>query len=58
MPKTIELLPKTFNYTIGINNEENEILIENKEIKGNNYTINIFLVYIFLLSKYIYVKQY
>ncbi len=46
MPKTIELLPKTFNYTIGINNnknnlekkinnEENEILIENKEIKGN-----------------------
>lgn len=58
MPKTIELLPKTFNYTIGINNEENEILIENKEIKGNNYTTNIFLVYIFLLSKYIYVKQY
>ena len=46
MPETIELLPKTFNYTIGINNnknnlekknnnEENEILIENKEIKGN-----------------------
>ena len=47
MPKTIELLPKTFNYTIGINNnknnlekyinnnEKNEILIENKEIKGN-----------------------
>jgi hypothetical protein len=47
MPKTIELLPKTYNYTIGINNknnieknvnnnnEENEILIENKEIKGN-----------------------
>ena len=47
MPKTIELLPKTFNYTIGINNEENnlekdinnneknEILIANKEIKGN-----------------------
>jgi hypothetical protein len=46
MPKTIELLPKTFNYTIGINNnknnlekkinnEENEILIENEEIKGN-----------------------
>ena len=45
MPKTIELLPKTFNYTIGINNnknnlekyinnnEKNEILIENKEIK-------------------------
>ena len=58
MPKTIELLPKTFNYTIGINNEENEILIENKEIKGNNYTTNIFLVYIFLLSKYIYVKLY
>jgi len=35
MPKTIELLPKSFNYTIGINNEENEILIDNKEIKGN-----------------------
>jgi hypothetical protein len=51
MPKTIELLPKTSNYTIGINNiekdniqninknnnisEENKILIENKEIKGN-----------------------
>lgn len=47
MPKTIELLPKTFNYTININNnknnlekdinnnEKNEILIENKEIKGN-----------------------
>ena len=47
MPKTIELLPKTFNYTIGINNnknnlekdinnnEKNEILIESKEIKGN-----------------------
>lgn len=35
MPKTIELLPKTFNYTIGINNEENKILIENKKIKGN-----------------------
>jgi len=35
MPKTIELLPKTYNYTIGINNEENKILIENKEIKGN-----------------------
>ena len=46
MPKTIELLPKTYNYTIGINNknnieknvnsnEQNEILIENKEIKGN-----------------------
>ena len=47
MPKTIELLPKTFNYTIGINNnknnlekyinnnEKNEIIIENKEIKGN-----------------------
>ena len=46
MPKTIELLPKRYNYTIGINNknnieknvnndEENKILIENKEIKGN-----------------------
>lgn len=50
MPKTIELLPKAYNYTIGINNiekdiiqninknnnnEENKILIENKEIKGN-----------------------
>tara|TARA_Y100000389_G_scaffold89980_1_gene86495 strand:- start:209 stop:379 length:171 start_codon:yes stop_codon:yes gene_type:complete len=51
MPKTIELLPKTFNYTIGINNiekniiqninknnnfsEVNKILIENEEIKGN-----------------------
>ena len=46
MPKTIELLPKTYNYTIDINNknnieknvnndEENKILIKNKEIKGN-----------------------
>lgn len=46
MPKTIELLPKTFNYTIGINNknniekdiinnEVNKILIENKQIEGN-----------------------
>lgn len=47
MPKTIELLPKTYKYTIGINNnknniekdiinnEENKILIENKQIEGN-----------------------
>ncbi|MHC5088236.1 MAG: hypothetical protein ACYSOT_01315 [Planctomycetota bacterium] len=47
MPKTIELLPKTYNYTIGINNKnniekniiqninKNNISEENKEIKGN-----------------------
>jgi hypothetical protein len=34
MPKTIELLPKTYKYTIGINNNKNKILIENKQIEG------------------------
>ena len=36
MPKTIELLPKTFNYTIGINKNKNNLekdIINSEEIK-------------------------
>ncbi len=32
MPKTIGLLPKTFNYTIGINNNKNNL---EKDINNN-----------------------
>ena len=45
MPKTIELLPKTYKYTIGINNNKNNNKNnieknvnnneENKQIEGN-----------------------
>ena len=37
MPKpTIELLPKTCNYTIGVNNTDGKkIILKTAEIKGN-----------------------
>ena len=35
MPKTIELLPKTFNYTIGINKNNLEKKINNEENVSN-----------------------
>jgi hypothetical protein len=36
MPKTtIELLPKTYNYTIGISNAKNQVVVKNTNIKGN-----------------------
>ena len=50
MPKTIELLPKSFNYTISINNNKNNLekdIInseENKEIKGNISTFKLKII--------------
>lgn len=37
MPKpTIELLPKTYNYTIGVNNADSKkIILKTTEINGN-----------------------